>query len=352
MHKNLAQLLGKPEAEVAKAVDRLEELAGFPSEDARLLAENNQATRIKIAQLGLDPDDTTGPELFHALSAKFQIDADSLDKAVGFSGNGLAAKLAKASLIVQTETPQPEVWALKTAAAKDLLKSLPPKKSMKLLGYRSVDSMLKRQDPAAIILASAATESAAWQRQLAAAATKLTTASFELRSVKIITLDAPKWAGAASTGQLVVSNNLVGAVAVWPGVLAQKASILACALFLADELQKLQPNHTAPTISAYPSLRFWQGTEHLLAWNGGQPVSLNLKDNCLARLHSASYGQAPTTHAAHGLYKELLAHYQKHVDIPEELDQIGYQVENVLTKFKVPAQQMATEFAIEQEMAV
>ena len=351
MSKVLARLLNKSEAEVAKTIGRLEQLAGFPSEDARLVADTALGVRLKIAQIGLDPDDTTGPELFHALSAKFQTDSVALDKAVGYSGDNLAAKLNKAAVVATAQNNLPEVWALKLSIAKKLLKGIPPKKTMKLLGYRSVDSLLKRTDPAAVILGSSIVESASWHKQFSALAARLTTADFELRQMKIINLDVDKWVGALAADRLVVSNTLVGALALWPGVLAQKASVLTCALFLSEELQKSSTARAAETLSPYPSLRFWQGAEHLLAWNDGQPVSLNLHDSCLAQLHNAGYDDAVTTHAAYNLYKNLLSRYAKHIDVPEEFDQIGYRVENALAKLNAPAQELANEFAIQQEVA-
>jgi len=345
----VAKLLDRTEADVTHTIARLEELAGFPSEDSRLIAENTAAVREKIVQLGLDPDDTTGEELFQALSAKFQADGEYLDKAVGVNGSSVADKISKAAQIVKSQGSPAETWALKTASVKNLLKDSPPKRTMKLLGYRSLDSLLKRQDPATVILTAPYIESAAWQKALAAKASRLGPTDFELREIKIVTLDPGKWSDLGDQHQPVISSNLVGAIAIWPAALNGRASTLTCALLLSDELQRLQSHHNEGVLDAYPSLRFWQGNEHLLAWNDGQPISLNLKDNCLAHLAGLDHKRAPRAHAATAFYKELMARYQRSVDIPEELDQIGYQVENTLAKVKVPSQAMAEEFAFDQE---
>ena len=70
MSKAVANLLGKTEKEVAKAILTLEKLCGQPSEDIRLVNASRQKIKNKTSQLGLDPNDTTGPELYHALLAK------------------------------------------------------------------------------------------------------------------------------------------------------------------------------------------------------------------------------------------------------------------------------------------
>jgi hypothetical protein len=64
MSKNLAHLLNQPEALVELAINKLEHLNGYESTDVRLLAEINNKVRTKTKELGLDPDDTTGPELY------------------------------------------------------------------------------------------------------------------------------------------------------------------------------------------------------------------------------------------------------------------------------------------------
>jgi ribosome assembly protein YihI (activator of Der GTPase) len=77
--KRIARILGEDEDRVATLVNALEEKNGFPSHDVRYLAENVQKIHSKITDLGLDPDDTTGEELFHALLVKFEKDSNVFD---------------------------------------------------------------------------------------------------------------------------------------------------------------------------------------------------------------------------------------------------------------------------------
>jgi hypothetical protein len=79
MGRVLAGLIDQPEALVELAVKKLEHMSGFQSEDVRLLAQIEQTARAKTTQLGLDPDDTTGPELYYGLIAKLAKDEASLN---------------------------------------------------------------------------------------------------------------------------------------------------------------------------------------------------------------------------------------------------------------------------------
>src|SRR3989344_1896772 len=146
MSKNLARLLAREETEITKSIAKLEELCGFPSEDVRLLAENKQKLRAKVHQLGLDVDDTTDQELYHALRARFERDSQMLDKALGVdSGTKLEERINKAVQLVNHCASTDEVWVVKNLVAKSTLTKLPPKHVAKVLHYRSIASMIKRQ---------------------------------------------------------------------------------------------------------------------------------------------------------------------------------------------------------------
>jgi len=338
MPSALATLLDKSEEEVAKTVGKLEQMAGHPSEDVRLLAESSQAVRAKLAQLGLDPDDTTGEELYHSLLARYQSDCAQVDRALGINNSSsFDEKVVKAAQLIGPATASTETWVIKNPVVKSLLKAQPPKKLMKLLKYRSVDSLLKREDPEELLLVATYIEPGSWQKALATKVNKLGSNSFELRVIKVIKLSAKKWSAVAPSDQLVAYNHLVGSLAIWPSALAQKASCLAYALFLADELQKSNPSVVNSILKSHPVLGFWQGAEYLLAWNNGQPVSLNLKDSCLNDLYQKQYGRHTTQHANQSLYAQLLERYKEQLEaLPDEISGVGHNLENNL-KLHVPA---------------
>lgn len=92
MSKVIAQLLDEPERLVSRAIAQIEAKNGYPNHDVRLIAENIQRIRTKIAELGMDPDDTTGPELYHALIAKFQADSLAMEEALNMRTAGFNLK--------------------------------------------------------------------------------------------------------------------------------------------------------------------------------------------------------------------------------------------------------------------
>ncbi len=82
MSKTLAKLLDQPEVLVEGLIKKLENFSTFNSTDIRLLADSNNKVRSKTVDLGLDPDDTTGPELYHSLLVRFAHDEQKFSKSL------------------------------------------------------------------------------------------------------------------------------------------------------------------------------------------------------------------------------------------------------------------------------
>ena len=129
------------------AIKQLEQASGKQGVDVRLTAEIIGQVHQKTKELGLDPNDTTGKELYSALLAKFKKHDSHLAKTIGATDPEDAQQLMP--LIKQAaeavKTPR-KVWVLKKSVAKDFLKKTPPPNIMKRLGYKSIDSMLKNEN--------------------------------------------------------------------------------------------------------------------------------------------------------------------------------------------------------------
>ena len=305
MSKKLAALLQKPEHVVAKAIDELEDKAGYPSADVRLLAENHLNLRSKITQLGLDADDTTGQELYQALLARFGRDAERVEAATGTVAP--EQKLGKAVELIK-HAGLPEVWALKSSTAKKLLKTQPPKKTAKLLGYRSIDSMLKREDPLAVYAVASAVESAVWQKAAAKSIAVLDSTNYETRQVNIIQL-GQRYSKLNLKNPIVVNVKL-GLVAIADAKKFQTTPVLVTTLQILDNL-RAQAIQTQKDISSlHPALGWWAGTKHLMANLDGQPVSLNIHDAANNHAGQTEYGNHTTTKGAESLWQELTSRYQ------------------------------------------
>src|SRR5690606_23069130 len=83
MTRFLSEALGAVEPVFSRSIQQLERAAGLPGTDIRLTSDIIQGTRAKIMELGLDPSDTTGPELYRALQIKLSQDEVTLRKALG-----------------------------------------------------------------------------------------------------------------------------------------------------------------------------------------------------------------------------------------------------------------------------
>ena len=182
------------------ALNQLEQSSGRPSVDVRLIADISTNIRQKIRELGLDPNDTTDKELYHALQNMTALHDEYLAKAIGTDSKAQLVDQLKAIQHAVITMPVPRsCWVIKHSVAKKLLKMLPPKNVMKQLGYKSIDSMLKRQPIAEVFTAIRFMESSAWQTRLVKSYRKLTPSDFETRNVEVLVLDREHWGDAADT---------------------------------------------------------------------------------------------------------------------------------------------------------
>ncbi|MEO6513545.1 MAG: hypothetical protein ABIO22_02645 [Candidatus Saccharimonadales bacterium] len=222
-----------------QSLDKLERASGHTSTDIRLSAELTQATTAKLKQLGLDPKDTTGEELYHALSERLKADDDRLLQALqnqfGAKGDGTVSHVAEA---LRTVPISRSVYALKNTVIKRLLKKSTPKHVMKQLGYRSFDSMLKHEQPAAIVAAGWMVESQSWQKQMLEQYRKLKSNDFEIRTIQIVCPDTKRWEAFSQTlveqnKHTVVGVKELGSVVLLPLPTVQPPAATTVTLLLA-----------------------------------------------------------------------------------------------------------------------
>lgn len=194
MTRYLSSLLGAAEPMFGQNIQQLEQAAGRPSADIRLSSEVMQKARQKIALLGLDPEDTTGPELYSALSQRLRDDERRVREALRIVGDATPEQVVQtAQQFLQNHEAPRTCFALKSSVAKRLLKKKPPKMAMKHLGYRSLDSMLKHEHVAHIYAAALMTESATWQRHFREQYVKLQPGDFEQRKIAIFSPTSKRW---------------------------------------------------------------------------------------------------------------------------------------------------------------
>ena len=194
MSKLLSDLLGASEPMFSLALKQLENDSGNPAADIRLTTEIIGKVRLKTQELKLDPNDTTGSELYHALLNLIEVQDKHLVKQIGGHDvndvKTLMPLIKKAWEDVDTDK---NCWVLKPSVAKAMLKKTPPKSVMKHLGYRSVDSMLKREKLGEIYGALRFAEDPQWLNSFDEHYKKLKPSDFETRKIEIIQMPADRW---------------------------------------------------------------------------------------------------------------------------------------------------------------
>jgi hypothetical protein len=194
MSRYLSTILGVGEAQLAHSIKKLEQATLNKSTDVRLVAEIRTNLRHRIAQLGLDPHDTTAEELYLALQAKVQQDNRALQKKVGIKDTHSSVEsLHKLAEYFAKSHYSTEVWGLKKSALKKLLAAHVPHKTMKVLHYRSQASMFKRESPASIYATALLLEGKTYKEKMITEMRKLSPQDFEMRKVEIISFAPTKW---------------------------------------------------------------------------------------------------------------------------------------------------------------
>jgi hypothetical protein len=233
MSKSLAKLLDMPHYKLAKIIDKFESISGNGSEDIKLLVENQHLLRQKIASLGLDPEDTNDQELQQALNNKLRTDLDCIHKNLDITRHKSSAEVAaKILALAECCSGDQPVLTIKNASARRLLKNNPPKRLMKILNYRGLESMLKREDAGKLFSLLPAAESSKWNDNLAKQLKKLNRSDYETKAVKFIKIDF----GDSETTR-VTYVPLMGTVVLLPGKdLHKRALEAAYQMLQAEEL--------------------------------------------------------------------------------------------------------------------
>lgn len=197
MTRFLSESLQAPEPFFRQGLQRLEQANGRPSTDIRFSAEVQQATQAKLLELGLDPRDTSSQELYQALQERIAIDDAQLTKTLRTqAATHVSAEGEVVAGMVHAIKQLPDArrcFALKNSSLKAMFKKLPPKKAMKALGYRSLDSCLKHEAPMSLMAAAWLSEGEAWQKRLLEQYRKLQPRDFESRSILVMQPDSKRW---------------------------------------------------------------------------------------------------------------------------------------------------------------
>lgn len=245
MTRFLSEALGAVEPIFSRGIQQLEHAAGRPGTDIRLTADIIQKTRSKIGELGLDPSDTTGPELYNALQERLRTDEATVRKVLGLNDDATPDEIVARVVQFLTKQAPSTSFILKASVAKRLLKKKPPKVAMKRLGYRSVDSMLKHETAAQVYAAALMTESSSWHRTFREQYAKLAPTDFESKKISLVHPSTKRWQQLAyefvdASRHNIVSFPELGTVVLLPIDQSVDALAITTLLLASEEMNAIR----------------------------------------------------------------------------------------------------------------
>ncbi len=141
--------------ELKQFINDLERKTGFSGQDIRLHNKLNIKLISKIKELNLDPIDSNSFEIYHGLLNKLKED----DRKLYLSLRNLAGSKinAEANLndgfkLLTKNIKLENLLVIKPTYLKKYFKNNPPKNLLKALHYRTVDSLIKRENLSLIVL--------------------------------------------------------------------------------------------------------------------------------------------------------------------------------------------------------
>jgi hypothetical protein len=299
MTRFLSEALGSAEPAFSQSIQQLEQAAGRPGTDIRLSADVMQRTRTKIAELGLDPSDTTGPELYGALHERLKHDEATVRTALGIAEGAEPDKVIASvqQYLAKHDMPK-QCFALKSSVAKRLLKKKPPKLAMKRLGYRSVDSMLKHEQAANVYAAAVICEPVAWHKAYREQYAKLAPGDFESRKIALFHPQSKRWTEIASDFVAGAHHNIIsfrelGAVVMLPIEQAVDGLAITTILLVAEEMNVIRSHSSYAKLQQVKSdfgKRLQQSSvsePYTTATIAGQPVPWRMIQRYYARFTDA-----------------------------------------------------------------
>lgn len=194
MAKILRDLLDAEEPIFSLSLQQLERASGQRGTDARLIGEITEIMRRGLDSLGLDAGDTSDEELYSALLGRIKADNDRVTRLIGGSdADDVRDMVPRIVSAVEAMDINRSCWVLKRAVAKRLLRTMPPHKLMKHLGYRSVDSMLKHENIDEVYTALRFSEGGEWLNTYNELFKTVKPSDFETRDISIVIMDHKKY---------------------------------------------------------------------------------------------------------------------------------------------------------------
>ena len=246
MSAHLANLLSEETNSFKKFIDDIEFATGHQRNDLKISSNIRISTNRKIRSLGLNPEDTTAPELYHALSNLVKLHDRFIIKKFGINyKTPISIALDKIVNTFNEPTNRQSVFCIKSNVLRKILANNKPSKVTSLLGHRSFDSMLKNEDPKIVLSLAHCVESEEWRKNYHNQLKKLSASDFEYSKIEVAILDNAKFKKISKSILDINKHNVVslentGQILIIP--LSSKLRVGHCILtyaYIINELKHL-----------------------------------------------------------------------------------------------------------------
>jgi len=194
MSKLITQLLQAKEPLFSISLKQLEQASGSKGIDVKLTAEIIEKKNDRIKQLGLDPKDTTGPELYRALLQQAKVHDAHLAEQLGAKDPEDVHAMIPLALEAVAKVDMPRtVWVMKDEVAKNFLRETPPVRIMERLGYTDVNEMLDKENLYEVYGALRFAEDDDWLMEFNKKYERLTPDDFADRDIALVVMPKERW---------------------------------------------------------------------------------------------------------------------------------------------------------------
>ena len=245
MSRLLSDILEAPEPLFSHTIQNWERLSQRPGHDIRLVSEIAHTSREAIKVLGLDENDTTAKEVYFSLRHHAAQTNQELIAKLNIKENDSPEELVKKimSFVDPAFLPK-DVWSIKPTVVKQLLKNNPPKKYLKTLGLRSIDSVLKRSDPKEVFIQASLIEADSWSQKVNLHLKKLNATDFHSAKAKLVVLKKSNLDKFKKTGyknkNVIIPYNENGTILLIPPPKRFDLDVLGIFSFLLHAIYDLQ----------------------------------------------------------------------------------------------------------------
>lgn len=194
MAKFLRDLLDAEEPLFSLSIRDLENVSGNQGADAKLMSDIIRMSHENMREMGLDPNETTGKELYQALLSRVEKDNLKLAKKIGANDPDDVAHMVP-YMVAAAESVKfnRRVFVLKHDKAKEMLCQMPPQNLMKKLGYNNVDDMFAGEDFDEMYTALRFSEGPEWLNEYDEMFKNVTADDYEHRDIRIVAMDHDKY---------------------------------------------------------------------------------------------------------------------------------------------------------------